>query len=136
VQNVNELYVAQIRKDLQGWPGFNYNNWLNAAQFCASNKINLDEALIWADKAISEPFRGAAPGREDFSTLQTKAAVLSAMSRNSEADTVMQKAIHLPVATVMNIHRYGVSLLAANRNDKAMEIFALTASSIRREVCD
>lgn len=123
VPNVNELYVAQIRKDLQSWPGFNYNNWQNAAQFCASNKINLDEALIWADKAISEPFRGAAPGREDFSTLQTKAAVLSAMSRTSEADTVMQKAIHLPVATVMNIHRYGVSLLAANRNDKAMEIF-------------
>ena len=39
VPNVNELYVAQIRKDLQGWPGFNYNNWQNAAQFCTSNKI-------------------------------------------------------------------------------------------------
>lgn len=123
VPNVNELYVAQIRRDLQSWPGFNYRNWQNAAQFCANNKINLDEALIWADKAISEPFRGAAQGREDFSTLQTKAAVLSAMSRTSEADTVMQKAIHLPAATVFNIHQYGVSLLAAHRNDKAMEIF-------------
>jgi tetratricopeptide (TPR) repeat protein len=35
----------------------------------------------------------------------------------------MQKAIHLPGATVFNIHQYGVSLLAAHRNDKAMEVF-------------
>jgi tetratricopeptide (TPR) repeat protein len=123
VPNVNDLYVAQMRKDLQGWPGFNYRNWQNAAQFCASNKVNLDEALVWADKAINEPFRGAALGREDFSTLQTKAAVLSAMSRTAEADTVMEKAIHSPTATVFNIHQYGVSLLAAKRNDKAMEVF-------------
>ena len=123
VPNVNELYVAQIRKDLQGWPGFNYRNWQNAAQFCAANKMNLDEALIWADKSISEPFRGAAGGREEFSTLQTKAAVLSAMSRTADADAVMAKAIHLPNTTVMNVHQYGVSLLAAHRNEKAMEVF-------------
>ena len=48
-----------IRKQLQGWPGFDYRNWQSAAQFCADNKINLEEALVWADKAIKEPFRGA-----------------------------------------------------------------------------
>ena len=58
VPNVNDIYVAQIRKDLQSWPGFNYVNWQNAAQFCADNKVNLEEALVWADKAIKEPFRG------------------------------------------------------------------------------
>lgn len=40
VPNVNELYVEQIRKNLLSWPGFNYQNWQNAAQFCADNKIN------------------------------------------------------------------------------------------------
>ena len=67
--NVNERYVAQMRKELEGWPGFNYQNWQKAAQFCADSKINLDEALGWAEKAISDPFRGAAIGHEDFSTL-------------------------------------------------------------------
>ena len=61
-------------------------DWQNAAQFCADNKINLEEGLVWADRAIKEPLRGAALGREDFSTLQTKAAVLTAMGKDSEAD--------------------------------------------------
>src|SRR5215470_7799322 len=65
VPNVNELYVAEMRKQLRAWPGFNYQNWQTAAQFCADNKVNLEEGLIWADKAINEPFRGAVPGHKD-----------------------------------------------------------------------
>jgi hypothetical protein len=63
VPNSLQLYVEQMRKDLLGWPGFNYQNWQNAAQFCADNKINLDEALVWAEKAISEPFATPPRGR-------------------------------------------------------------------------
>jgi hypothetical protein len=81
VPNSDELYVAQMRQELLGWPGFNYQNWQTAAQFCADHKINLEEALIWAGRAIDEPFRAAALGRVDFSTLQTKAAVLQALGR-------------------------------------------------------
>ena len=33
--------------------------------------INLEEALVWAEKAINEPFRNAAQGRKDFYTLKT-----------------------------------------------------------------
>ncbi|HEU5217554.1 MAG TPA: DUF2911 domain-containing protein, partial [Gemmatimonadales bacterium] len=62
VPNVNELYVAQMHSDLLSWPGFNYQNWQAAAQFAANNGVDLDEALVWADKAISEPFRNGAPG--------------------------------------------------------------------------
>jgi hypothetical protein len=119
------LYVAQMRKELLGWPGFNYQNWQQAAQFCADNKINLPEALVWADKAISEPFRGAAQGREDLSTLSTKAAVLQAMDREAEADAVMDKAVRVAGAPALGVHQYGVRLLAANRNDRAMEVFKL-----------
>jgi hypothetical protein len=50
VPNVNELYVAHIRHDLEAWPGFNYQNWAQAALFAAANKIDLDEALIWANR--------------------------------------------------------------------------------------
>ncbi|HTK28584.1 MAG TPA: DUF2911 domain-containing protein [Vicinamibacterales bacterium] len=119
------VYVAAMRKELLGWPGFNYQNWQRAAQFCADNKVNLDEALVWADKAISDPFRGAAQGREDFSTLQTKAAVLHAMNREPEADVVMDKAVRLAGTPAMPIHQYGLRLLAAGRNDRAMAIFRL-----------
>ncbi len=125
VPNSLQLYVDQMRKDLLGWPGFNYQNWQSAAQFCADNKINLDEALVWADKAISEPFRNAAQGREDFFTLRTKAAVLRAMGRDQQADTVMDKAVGFAEAPVLGIHQYGQALLAAGKKDKAMQIFRM-----------
>jgi hypothetical protein len=127
VPNVNELYAGEIRKQLQSWPGFNYRNWQQAAQFCADHKVNLDEALVWADKAIKEPFRGAVQGREDFSTLRTKAAVLTAMGRDAEADPIMDKALHMPGGDVTTVHQYGVSLLRAGKKEKAMEVFKLNA---------
>jgi len=128
VPNVNEIYVAQIRQQLESWPGFNYRNWQSAAQFCADNKINLEEALVWAEKAIKEPFRGGALGHEDFSTLQTKAAVLSAMGRESEADATIDKAIHLPGTGVVMIHQGAMRLLRNGRKEKAMEVFKFNAA--------
>ncbi|MEO8505831.1 MAG: DUF2911 domain-containing protein, partial [Acidobacteriota bacterium] len=120
VSNVNDLYVDAMRKELLGWPGFNYQNWQTAAQFCADSKINLDEALVWADKAISEPFRGGSFGREDFSTLATKAAVLEAMGRDGEAAAIMDKAMHIPATPLLTVHLYASGLLGAGKNDRAL----------------
>jgi len=125
VPNVNQLYVEQMREDLQNWPGFNYQNWQTAAQFCADNKINLDEALVWADKAIHEPFRGATVGVEDFSTDSTKASVLDAMGRSAQADALMDKAVELPGTGMIYVHSYGVRLLRASRAERALKIFQL-----------
>lgn len=125
VPNVNQLFVDQMRKELLAWPGFDYQRWQQAAQFCADNKINLDEALVWADRAISEPFRNAAQGREDFFTLKTKAAVLTAMGRGGEADTVMDKAVTIAGTPAIAIHQYGQALLAAGKTDRALDVFKL-----------
>ena len=124
VSNVNQIYVDRMRQELQSWAGFRYEDWQTAAQFCADNKINLDEALIWADKAINAPFRGATVGHEDFSTLQTKSSVLDAMGRETEADSVMQKALRLPGTDVVSIFQYGMRLLRSGKNAKAMEVFS------------
>jgi hypothetical protein len=123
VPNVNQLYAIQMGKDLRAWAGFNYQNWQAAAQFAAANRVNLEEALVWADKAISEPFRNAAQGRADFSTLQTKAAVLTAMGRDADADTVVDRAIRLPDTDARSVHQYGMRMLAAGRKDRAMQVF-------------
>jgi hypothetical protein len=127
VPNVNELYAAELGRQLQGWPGFDYRSWQAAAQFCADKKVNLEEALVWADKAIKEPFRGAVAGKEEFSTLATKAAVLSAMGREAEADATLQKALHLPNNDVIAVHQYGMRTLRAGKKEKAMEVFKLNA---------
>lgn len=127
VPNANEIYVAKLRQQLQSWPGFDYRSWQTAAQFCADNKVNLEEALTWADKAIKEPFRGGGGGKEDFATLQTKAAVLTALSRDAEADAIMEKALHKPDTVVFAVHQYGQRLLRAGKKEKAMEVFKLNA---------
>jgi tetratricopeptide (TPR) repeat protein len=123
VPNVYELYAIQMGKDLRGWAGFNYQNWQAAAQFAADHKVLLNEALVWADKAITEPFRNAASGLADFSTLQTKAAVLTALGRTGDADTLMDRAIRLPGTDLRAVHQYGLRTLAAGRTDRAMVIF-------------
>lgn len=120
--NVNEIYVSKLRGELEGTTmGFTNQPWMAAAQFCAQNKINLDEALRWADNAISGNFIG----REEFSSLQTKAMVLSAMGKDPEAEVVMEKAVKLPTATMLDIHQYGRSLIGTGKNQKALEIFKL-----------
>lgn len=121
VPDVNELYYAKISDELRGNLGFDHNNLAAAAQFCVQNKFHLEQALAWADAAISAPF----VGREEFGTLQSKAAVLRAMNRTAEAETVMTKAINHPTASVQAVHQYGRSLLADGQNQKAFDVFKL-----------
>jgi tetratricopeptide (TPR) repeat protein len=121
VPNINDIYVAQMRNELRSDVGFDYKNLAAAARFCAQNNINLEEALTWADNAISMPY----VGREEFNTLQTKAMVLQAMKKETEAEAVMMKAINHPTANLQAIHQYGRTLLAAGKGQKALEVFKL-----------
>ncbi|MBK5280178.1 MAG: DUF2911 domain-containing protein [Bacteroidia bacterium] len=123
VADINALYVSKMRNELRTSPGFDYRNWSTAAQFCAQNKINLDEALTWADAAMNPNIGGI----EDFGTLSTKAAVLRAMGREAEAEPVMDKAIRIPNTPVGAIHQYARGLLTAGKKEKAMEVFQFNA---------
>lgn len=129
VPNVNEIYVAKMREELRGSIGFRQENWITAAQFCAQNKINLEEALTWVDMSVSNPFIGV----ENFTTLQTRSSILQALGRTTEANAEMDKAIKHPTATVQNVHMYGRSLLNAGQKEKAMEIFKYNAQKNPQE---
>jgi tetratricopeptide (TPR) repeat protein len=121
-KDVDKIYVDNIRADLQGHRmGFTNQSWMDAAQFCAERKINLDEALEWADYAIS----GRYIGKEDFNSLQTKAIVLEAMGKDADAESIMKKAINHPTATVQSVHQYGRTLLQNGKKDKALEVFKM-----------
>ncbi|MBN8653236.1 MAG: DUF2911 domain-containing protein [Cytophagales bacterium] len=123
VANINEVYVTKMREDLRSSVGFKQENWLTAAQFCAQNKIHLEEALTWVDQSVSTPFIGV----ENFNTYQTRAAIYQAMGKTTEANAQMDKAIKDPAATVQDIHQYGRALLNNGQKEKAMEIFKFNA---------
>jgi hypothetical protein len=123
VDNANEIYVTKLRQELTGGSGFNPQAYDAAAQFCVQAGTHLEDALSWAETAISLPFVGVT----NFATLSTKAQVLSKMGRDAEARTIMQAAVHHPTTTGLEIHQYGRQLLAEKKNQEALEIFKLNA---------
>ena len=126
VPNVNELYVAAIREELQhSRAQFEHEPYIAAATFCAQNKVELEQGLKWADYAITDPF----VGRENFTSLSTKALVLTAMGKEADSEAVMDKAIKHPTATVNLIHQYARQLLGSGKKEKAMQVFQYNAKS-------
>ena len=121
--DVNNIYVSIMRDQLRSNVGFDYRNYAQAANFCAQNKINLEEALQWADHATN-PLMG---GKEELATIQAKADVLRAMGKETDADALMDKAIKLPSTSVTEIHLYARGLLNSGKKEKAMEVFKYNA---------
>ena len=124
VDHVNELWVDSLRKDLRQWSGFSWQNWQQAAAFCAQNKIDLPEALTWAQRAVSDPYSG---GEENFATLSTLSQLESLNGREPEAKKTLDKALHHPTATAIQIHLVGRQLLAQGKKEDALVIFQLNA---------
>jgi tetratricopeptide (TPR) repeat protein len=121
VANGAELYVAQMRAELTSYAGFTAANWVKSARYCLANKINLEEALIWVELSMkSEHFRG----QKTFLALQTKAEILLMLNRQKEADEAMEEAINTS-PTLLELHQYGLSLLGAGNNARALQIFKL-----------
>jgi hypothetical protein len=123
IPNINDIYVARLRQELDGVPGFMPQGYDAAAQFCLQAETHLDQALEWADAAISTPYIG----ETSFSTLSVKAQVLSKMHRDAEAEKIMDTALHLPSTTPLEIHQYGRQLLAAKKPEAALAVFKYNA---------
>lgn len=117
--NSNEIYVNKFKEDLKGGKGFYWQNYLEAVNFCVTNNTHLDQALVWAETAISGTFIG----QKNFTTLSAKASVLEKMGKSKEAETIMDEAIKHPTADVIQIHGYGRQLLNSGMKDKALKIF-------------
>lgn len=108
-----EQTLQNIRAQLKGRGQFTWQALDEGAQFCLTRKINLDEALQWADASIQN--------EERFDNLSTKADILKALNRPDEAKTTWNKAVE--VATAPQLYSYGRRLQFQKQNAEAMEIF-------------
>jgi len=109
--------VASFRSELQTDKGFLWESWAQAAQWCAENNTNLDQALQWSDTAVSNNFGGD----RSFQAWSTKAQVLDRLGRKDEAAAVMTKA--LPYGSVFEVHTYGRQLMAQKKFKEALVVF-------------
>jgi hypothetical protein len=108
-----EQTLENIRAQLKGRGQFTWQALDEGAQFCLTRKINLDEALRWADASIQN--------EERFDNLSTKADILKALNRPDEAKTAWNRAVQ--IATPVQLYSYGRRLQSEKQGAEAMEIF-------------
>ena len=121
VDDINSVYLAQIRKELKNSKGFSWENVAAAAQFALKAKDKTD-ALQWAEYAAHGPI-----GRENFTTLALLAAAQDANGQTAEAEKTREKALNHATATPQDIHLYGRQLLAAGKKDTAVKVWQANA---------
>jgi len=105
--------LQNIRAQMKGEGQFAWQAPYQAAQFCLTKKINLDEALRWADLSIQN--------EERFENLSTKADVLKALNRPDEAKKTWDQA--LQKAAAPQLYTYGRQLQNQKKATEAMDIF-------------
>ena len=108
-----EQTLQNIRAQLKGRGQFTWQALDEGAQFCLARKINLDEALRWADASIQN--------EERFDNVSTKADILKALNRPDEAKATWNHAVE--IATAPQLYSYGRRLQNEKQNAEAMEIF-------------
>ncbi len=107
--------LAHARDEyLRGLAGFSWQGFNQAAQYALQSKTNLEEALQWANRSTGMV--------ENFTNLQTKAAVLEALGRNNEAAPLRARA--MKTATEAEINTFGYTLMAQKKMKEALEMFA------------
>lgn len=111
--------IASFRKELSTNIGFDPDTWAQAAQFCADNNTNLDEALQWSDYSIN----GAFVGKKSFQTLKTKAAIQEKLGKQADADATMKEALSL--GSEQDLHQYGRTLIASGKKEDALKVFKM-----------
>nr|WP_321244565.1 DUF2911 domain-containing protein [uncultured Psychroserpens sp.] len=118
---VTKIVLDDFRTKAKGQVGFQRQNWEQAASFALNNGGDLNEALSWIDSAIAGQFFS----QKTFNNLQIKAQILNKLEKEEEAAAVMDEA--LPMATVLQVHQYGRTLIANKKIDKALEVLSMNA---------
>jgi tetratricopeptide (TPR) repeat protein len=116
--------LQNIRAQLKGAGQFAWQALDQGAQFCLTRKINLDEALRWADASIQN--------EERFDNLSTKADILKALNRPDEAKPVWNHALEM--ATAVQLYSYGRGLQFKKQGPEAMDIFQSVAKRFPQTV--
>jgi hypothetical protein len=113
--DVDNVVLARLREQVTSQKGFNSTNMLQASSFCFNKNINLEEALGWAQRAVT-----GFQGQRSYVSLRNLATGYEKLNRLQQADSVMNDA--LAMSNVNQYTAYGRALIAQKRTDKALEV--------------
>lgn len=104
--------IANIRGQMRGRAQYEWQAPMQAANYCLTHKVNLDEALKWVNLSIQN--------EERFENLTTKADLLKAMNKADEAKKTWEQAI--AKTTAQQLYSYARRLQSEKKDAEAMEI--------------
>jgi tetratricopeptide (TPR) repeat protein len=122
VENATDLHLARVREELRDAKGFQWQNWVAAAQYALQAK-RPNDALFFAENAVNFRF----VGQENFQTLNTLATAQEAAGKTAEAKASRDKALAHPTASVLDLHQAGRQLLNQGKKEEALRIWELNA---------
>lgn len=111
--DVHERVRESLKKQLRTLSRYTWLSWDDAANYLLGEKIDLNDALAFAEKSIETEDR--------FENEMTKSKVLTALNRRSDASAAQKKALEL--GTPLQVYQFARELLASKRNDEAFAIF-------------
>lgn len=121
--DVTHVVLADIRKKLQGSPGFNRQTWEQAANYSLNNGGDLEEALLWIDNAIAGQFFS----EKTFNNMKIKSQILLKMGKKEEALARVGEIADL--ANTDQLNNLGYWLLGIGENDSALNYFKLNVKN-------
>jgi tetratricopeptide (TPR) repeat protein len=109
----NQIVEDSLHKQLRGLSQYTWDGWNDAATYLLTNKIDLDEALLYSNKSIEN--------EERYENYMTKSQVLDALGRKDEA--AKAKGQGLALANPVQMHVYARGLQAEGKDAEAFQIF-------------
>jgi tetratricopeptide (TPR) repeat protein len=109
----DDATLANIRGQMRGRAQYEWDSANQAADYCLTKKINLEEALKWVNLSIQN--------EERFEKLTTKADLLKAMNKPDDAKKAWEQAI--AKTTPPQFYSYGRRLQSEKKDAEAIEVF-------------
>lgn len=111
--DTHAVVEGSMHKQLRGIGQYTWEGWDEGAEYLLAEKVDLDEALKYADNSIKV--------EERFENLISKANILDALNRKDDATLARNKALEL--ASAVQLHGYGRQLQTQGKQEQAFEVF-------------
>ena len=108
----DESTFANIAGQMRGRAQYEWESCNQAANFCLTKKIHLDEGMKWIGMSIQN--------EERFENLSTKADLLKAMNKPDDAKKTLEQAI--AKTTPIQLYSYARRLQSEKKDAEGMEI--------------
>ncbi len=111
--DVHEIVIQNLRNELTGINGFFWQGFNQAANYCISNNVHLEDAGVWINRSIEI--------QKTFLNLNTKSKLLLIQGKPNEAEALKKESISF--ADENQLNTYGYELLGQNKNQDALAVF-------------